>query len=142
GKDFEGSIGEFLLSWASDSPFVEVSTSGSTGTPKRIGLKKEHMINSALATGNQFRLEAKQSALLCLPGSGIAGQMMLVRTMVLGLALDAVEPASSPLPPNRKTYDFVAMVPLQVQNSLAQLNRIGTLIIGGAPLDASLRKQL
>src|SRR5690606_25522460 len=142
GKEFESSIGEFLLSWASDSPFVEVSTSGSTGTPKKIRLKKEHMINSALATGDQFRLEAKQSALLCLPGSGIAGKMMLVRSMVLGLELDAVEPSSNPMPPNGKTYDFVAMVPLQVQNSLAQLNRIGTLIIGGASLDAALRKRL
>lgn len=142
GKDFEASIGEFLAAWASDSPFVEVWTSGSTGDPKKIQLKKEYMVNSASATGNLFGLGAKQSALLCLPCTGIAGKMMLVRSMVLGLDLDSVEPSSSPIPPNGKTYDFAAMVPLQLQNSLAQLNRIGTLIIGGAPLDAPLGKRL
>ncbi len=142
GKDFEHSIGEFLLSWTSDNPMVEVLTSGSTGTPKRIEIKKEHMINSAMATGDKFQLEAKQTALLCLSCTGIAGKMMLVRSLVLGLELDAVEPSSDPLPNNGKPYDFVAMVPLQLQNSLGQLDRIGTLIIGGAPLDGPLKERL
>ena len=100
------------------------------------------MVNSALATGEYFQLQPKQKALLCLPCTGIAGKMMLVRAMVLGLHLDYVEPSSSPLPENSKIYDFAAMVPLQVQNSLNQLSRIQTLIIGGAPVDSSLRSQL
>lgn len=142
GKPFEKPIGDFLLDWISDRPVVEVTTSGSTGKPKTIVLKKEHMVNSALATGEYFGLKPEQKALLCLPCTGIAGKMMLVRAMVLGLQLDYAEPSSAPLNHNVKIYDFVAMVPLQVQNSLGQINQVKQLIVGGAPVDSSLRNQL
>lgn len=142
GEPFENSIGNFLLDWASDSSTLEVFTSGSTGKPKKIILQKKHMVNSALATGAYFDLKPVHTALLCLPCSGIAGKMMLVRAMVLGLHLEYVEPASTPLQNSDNTYDFVAMVPLQVQNSLDKLSRIKTLIIGGAPVDAKLRSAL
>nr|WP_297787886.1 AMP-binding protein [uncultured Allomuricauda sp.] len=142
GATFENTIGQFLLDWVSDRSTVEVQTSGSTGKPKTITLKKEHMVNSALATGSYFGLQPGQKALLCLPCTGIAGKMMLVRAMVLGLHLDYVEPSSYPLPNNNKTYDFVAMVPLQVQHSLDKMGRIKRLIVGGAPVDSSLRSQL
>tara|TARA_B100000949_G_scaffold104239_1_gene92781 strand:- start:13561 stop:14634 length:1074 start_codon:yes stop_codon:yes gene_type:complete len=142
GEPFEKSIGDFLCDWTADASTVNVQTSGSTGNPKTIILKKEHMVNSALATGAYFGLEPKQKALLCLPCTGIAGKMMLVRAIVLGLHLDYVEPSSNPLPNNDKTYDFVAMVPLQVQNSLDAMDRIKQLIVGGAPVDSSLRRAL
>ncbi|MDF0708440.1 AMP-binding protein [Flagellimonas okinawensis] len=142
GEEFEDPIGDFLLDWGSQKSTLQVSTSGSTGKPKTITLLKEQMVNSALATGEYFNLKPKQKALLCLPCTGIAGKMMLVRAMVLGLHLDYVEPSSSPMPNNDKIYDFVAMVPLQVQNSLHQLSRVQQLIVGGAPVDANLRKRL
>ncbi|RIV45948.1 AMP-binding protein [Flagellimonas pelagia] len=142
GEAYEIPLGDFLLDWVSDKPTVEVFTSGSTGKPKKITLKKEQMVNSVMATGEYFKLRPKQSALLCLPCTGIAGKMMLVRAMVLGLHLDEVEPTSTPLSHNQKQYDFTAMVPLQVQNSLEYLSRIKTLIIGGAPVDDKLRSEL
>lgn len=143
GEEFEAPLGEFLLDWISNKPFLEVFTSGSTGPPKKITLHKAQMINSALATGEYFQLRPKQTALLCLPCSGIAGKMMVVRAMVLGLHLDYVKPSSTPLDPTKKLYDFVAMVPMQVQNSLEKLSSlVKTLIIGGAPLDALLKVQL
>jgi O-succinylbenzoic acid--CoA ligase len=142
GDPFEVSIGDFILDWTSYSPTLEVFTSGSTGKPKKIVLQKEHMVNSALATGEYFNLKPANTALLCLPCSGIAGKMMLVRAMVLGLHLDYVAPSSTPLTTNDKPYDFVAMVPLQVQNSLKQLHRIKTLIIGGAPVAIALQNKL
>ncbi|WP_318308241.1 AMP-binding protein [Flagellimonas crocea] len=141
-ESFEKIIGNFLLDWTSDTSTVKVQTSGSTGNPKTIVLKKEHMVNSALATGAYFGLQPKQNALLCLPCTGIAGKMMLVRAMVLGLHLDYTEPSSNPMSSNNQVYDFVAMVPLQVQNSLDALNRIKQLIVGGAPIDASLQNKL
>tara|TARA_R110002012_G_scaffold38153_1_gene106531 strand:- start:65 stop:1069 length:1005 start_codon:yes stop_codon:yes gene_type:complete len=141
GKPFEKAIGGFLSEWVSDAPTLAVQTSGSTGEPKTIVLKKEQMINSAKATGEYFDLQPKQKALLCLPSTGIAGKMMLVRAMVLGLHLDYVEPSSKPLP-NNKSYDFVAMVPLQVENSLDQLVNVKKLIIGGAPVASDLRVEL
>ncbi len=142
GEPFEHSIGDFILDWTSNNPTLEVFTSGSTGKPKKIVLQKEHMVNSAWATGEYFNIKPTNTALLCLPCSGIAGKMMLVRAMVLGLHLDYVEPSSTPLPTHNKSYDFVAMVPLQVKSSINQLDRIKTLIIGGAPVDSNLRSTL
>ena len=142
GDSFEIPLGEFLSDWISKSPTLQVFTSGSTGKPKKIVLKKEQMVNSAMATGAYFKLKPGNSVLLCLPSSGIAGKMMLVRAMVLGLHLDYVEPSSTPMENSDKSYDFVAMVPLQVQSSLQQLDQIKTLIIGGASVDASLKEKL
>jgi O-succinylbenzoic acid--CoA ligase len=142
GQEFEQEIGEFLLNWLDATAEITVHTSGSTGLPKEISLLKEHMVNSAKATGSYFNLKPSQKALLCLPARYIAGKMMLVRAMVLGLALDTVAPIASPLNFTNKHYDFCAMVPLQVQNSLQQLGQIKTLIIGGAAVSNSLKTQL
>ncbi|MEM1258874.1 MAG: AMP-binding protein [Bacteroidota bacterium] len=142
GEDFEIQAGDFLLDWLSASGTLFVKTSGSTGKPKTIPLKKKAMVNSALATGQYFDLKPEDAALLCLSTGHIAGKMMLVRAMVLGLQLDVVAPSSYPMAGIKREYDFVAMVPLQVKNSLAAMNRIKTLIVGGAPIATSLRKQL
>ncbi|MDT0621332.1 AMP-binding protein [Croceitalea vernalis] len=142
GNAFEKSVGSFLIEWFINSDVVNVTTSGSTGTPKQITLKKKHMVNSALATGSFFNLKSQNTALLCLSADFIAGKMMLVRAMVLGLELDVVEPSSSPLSKATKCYDFCAMVPMQVENSLRNLKQIDTLIIGGAPLSDALSENL
>ena len=142
GHPHEKDFGDFLLNWIDKESTVQVKTSGSTGMPKMIVLEKQHMVNSALATGKFFNLEAGDSALSCLSGAYIAGKMMLVRAMILGLELDWVEPSTTPLLGNDKTYDFCAMVPLQLDNSLGQINRIKTLIVGGAPLSKSLKEKV
>lgn len=142
GEPFEAAIGDFLLDWLGNSEIIQVKTSGSTGKPKKIGLSKEHMANSALATGKFFGLSEKDTALLCLPAEYIAGKMMLVRAMVLGWQLDYMAPNAQPLKSIRKAYDFCAMVPMQVENSLSQLYLIKTLIIGGAPVSRKLREKL
>jgi O-succinylbenzoic acid--CoA ligase len=49
---------------------------------------------------------------------------MLVRSFILGLDVDFVAPSSHPLTKNETKYDFAAMVPLQVENSLAGLKNI------------------
>jgi len=140
GEQFEQRIGDFLLDWLSDEDIILVTTSGATGVPKRIFLNKEHMVNSARATGDFLNLKEGNSALLCLPADYIAGKMMLVRAMVLGLKLDFVEPGSEPLWRTIDPYDITAMVPMQVQNSLKKLQLFGTILIGGAPLSATLQE--
>ncbi len=142
GRDFEKSIGNFLLDWLDDSDSLEARTSGSTGSPKIIALKKEHMANSALATGSFFKMGPGTKALQCLSADYIAGKMMLVRALVLGWELDMVEPISNPLQCISKQYDFVAMVPMQVQGTISNLNRVNTLIIGGAALSPELKSDL
>ena len=142
GQEFEVHAGNFLMDWLSSSETVTVKTSGSTGEPKALELSKKHMVNSALATGQFFDLKPNNTALLCLSPEYIAGKMMLVRALVLGLNLDVVVPSSQPLESIKKKYDFAAMVPLQAQNSMNDLQHIKTLIIGGAPISKSLRNQL
>lgn len=142
GEDYQKHIGNFLLDWLDDKSYVLVKTSGSTGAPKIIKLKKQAMVNSAKATGDFFDLLPGNSALHCLPNNFIAGKMMLVRAIVLGLELDIVNSTSKPLDAISKTYDFSAMVPLQVQNSLEKLRYIKTLIIGGAIVSESLKVKL
>ncbi len=142
GVEFEQTIGDFLLDWLSEKPTMEVFTSGSTGEPKHIHLKKEQMVNSALATGSFFGLEPEQTALHCLPSRFIAGKMMLVRSIVLGLHMDYLEPSSRPLQFSDKKYDFCAMVPLQVSRSIERLYQIDKLIVGGAPVTGKLKELL
>lgn len=142
GDAYEQSIGEFFLDWFDKKEYIEMTTSGTTGLPKLVRLQKQAMIQSALATGDFFGLEPGNKALLCLPTQFIAGKMMLVRSLILGLELDVVSPSLTPLAFNTKEYDFVAMVPLQVQNSIEKLGNIHKLIIGGAKLDTALEEKL
>ncbi|BFM41636.1 AMP-binding protein [Flavobacterium sp. CFS9] len=142
GDVYEKAIGEFLLDWFDKKEFIEMTTSGTTGLPKLVRLEKQAMIQSALATGDFFGLEPGNKALLCLPVQFIAGKMMLVRSLILGLDIDVVSPSTTPLALNRNKYDFVAMVPLQVQSSVEELKNVKKLIIGGAKIDSALEEQL
>jgi o-succinylbenzoate---CoA ligase len=135
-------LGSFLFSWFDQKDFIEIHTSGSTGKPKKIHLEKTKMQASASATLEFFKLTPGNTALNCLPMQYIAGRMMLVRAMVGGLHIDCVTPSSRPLSGTNKSYDFCAMVPIQVQNSLLDIHRIKKLIIGGAPCPESLKSQI
>ena len=142
GNEQEKAIGDFLLDWFDENPYIDLQTSGTTGAPKIIRKSKQALVNSALATGDFFELKPGDSALCCLPVQFIAGKMMLVRSFILGLAIDVVSPNSNPLATIDKEYDFVAMVPLQVQNSLNELHKVKKLIIGGAKMVSSLENKL
>ncbi|HTG65650.1 MAG TPA: AMP-binding protein [Flavobacterium sp.] len=142
GNEHEKAIGDFLLDWFDENPYIDLKTSGTTGAPKIIRKSKQALVNSALATGDFFELKPGDSALCCLPVQFIAGKMMLVRSFILGLAIDVVSPNSHPLATIDKEYDFVAMVPLQVQNSLNELHKVKKLIIGGAKMANSLENKL
>ena len=142
GDDYEKSVGDFILDWFDQKPYLELNTSGTTGTPKNIRIEKQAMVNSALATGDFFQLSPGDKALHCLPTKYIAGKMMFVRSFILGLDMDFVAPSSHPMQNNDSKYDFVAMVPLQAQNSLAELKNVKKMIVGGAKMSKSLEKSL
>ena len=142
GTENESNLGQFILDWIDNSVQIELQTSGTTSKPTTILFPKEALINSAKATGVFFNLRPGNSALCCLPFSYIAAKMMFVRAWVLGLKLDIIEPSSSPLELISKPYDFSAMVPLQIHNSLSKLNQIGTLLVGGAAVSIDLAHQL
>ena len=142
GEDFEKPVGDFLLDWFDSKSFIEMETSGTTGTPKKIMVSKQAMVDSALATGDFFDIHPGNKVLQCLPVKYVAGKMMLVRAMILGLDLEFVAPSSHPLKNNEISYDFVAMVPLQAQNSLSELKQVKKMIVGGAAINKTLEKQL
>ncbi|PQJ82034.1 AMP-binding protein [Polaribacter glomeratus] len=141
-KGFSDEIHQFLESWFSSDKCISVQTSGSTGTPKSILLKKEFVVNSAVATGLYFDLQENTTALLCLPTVYIAGKLMLIRAITLGWHLDVVAPNSYPLEKVDKMYDFSAMVPLQLENSISKLSKIKTLIVGGGVVSKELKTKI
>lgn len=147
-QDWEISMYQFLQAWLDENDFVIVKTSGSTGTPKPIKILKQQMVNSAIKTGKYLNLKKGDKGLLCLPADYIAGKMMLVRALVLGLNLTAAAPSSNPLKHFKEDFDFSAMVPLQVHEILKspegteKLNRIDKLIIGGGPVPEQLREKI
>ncbi|MBU0941284.1 MAG: AMP-binding protein [Bacteroidetes bacterium] len=142
GDVFEKSIGDFLLDWFDQNTYIDLQTSGTTGLPKLIRMNKQNMVNSALATGDFFDLSPGDKALYCLPTRYIAGKMMLIRSFILGLEIDFVAPSAHPLAKNTKVYDFIAMVPLQAQNSLQGLRYVKKMIVGGAKMSKTLEKSL
>ncbi len=130
GLHYEEAIGDFLLDWLDDKSYIKVKSTGTTGKPKVIKIDKQVMVNSSIFTGNFFNLKPGDKALHCLPAKFIAGKMMLVRAMILGLELDLVEPASQPVFNTKRQYDFAAMLPIQLQNSLNRITNFKNIIIG------------
>lgn len=138
----------FLREWFSKSPTLRLHTSGSTGKPKEIIVRKEQMLQSAKSTCDFFQLKKEDKALLCLPLEYIAGKMMVVRALYAGLDLYPVMPEGNPLARTDIPFDFAAMIPLQVYNSLQsneekkRLSHIKYLIIGGGAIDDNLEAAL
>jgi len=135
-----------LLSVNGDLP---AHTSGTTGAPKDILIPAKDLWASARLTARTFGLKEGDRALLCLPCDFIAGKMMLVRAMVLGLDLHICDPRGSLLD-NLRTNDrfaFAAMVPLQIHRAIqedrARVERqFSTIILGGGPVSAVLEEDL
>lgn len=138
----------FLADWFNDSEEMTVQTSGSTGEPKLIRVKKTQMMNSACATCYQLRLAPGDRVLLCMSLQFIAGKMMVVRALVAGLDLHLVAPSGYPLKDTNLKFRFVAMVPMQIYNSLQvslereRLRNIGILLVGGSAVDPKLEAEL
>lgn len=141
-------LNDFLDEWNNPKNTVEVQTSGSTGVPKCIRVEKQRMLNSARITCDFLGLKAGDTALLCMPLDYIAGKMVVVRSIERQLRLTTVEASGHPLKNITNSFDFAAMVPMQVYNSLQvveereKLRTIKHLIIGGGPIDNDLQQQL
>ena len=141
-------LNDFLDEWNNSKNTVEVQTSGSTGVPKCIQVEKQRMLNSARITCDFLRLKSGDTALLCMPLDYIAGKMVVVRSIERQLRLTTVEASGHPLKNITNSFDFAAMVPMQVYNSLQvaeereKLRTIKHLIIGGGPINDDLQQQL
>ena len=142
GEEFEKPVGNFILDWFDEKPYIYMQTSGSTGIPKTIRISKQAMVESAIATADFFDIHPGQKILHCLPVKFIAGKLMFIRAFILGLEMDFVAPTSTPLYNNETQYDFIAMVPLQAKHSLNELKRVKKIIIGGSMISKKLEQEL
>ena len=138
----------FLQEWYNEKEEVIGHTSGSTGKPKEIRLLKKDMIASASLTNEYFHIGPQSRLLLCLSPTYIAGKMMIVRNILSGADLITIKPTSSPLQNIEDDIDFAAMVPMQVETTLAnpetrsRFARIKQVIIGGAAVSPTLEQHL
>lgn len=144
---WEKTIFQFLLDWFNGQDEILVNTSGSTGNPKTIRLWKNAMVASAQATNSFFSLNAHSSALLCLSADYIAGKMMIVRALVGGFDLHCIEAKSDALCHLKQTFDFTAIVPMQLETALKQTEstywkQIKKIIVGGAAVPEKLLPML
>jgi O-succinylbenzoic acid--CoA ligase len=140
----------FCRDWLNGEMIFKLKTSGSTGAPKPITVNRIQMEISAKATKDFFEIRPNSLLLCCLNTEMIAGKMMLVRALEWNADLVLVEPKENPLLELRmdQKFDFAAMVPMQVAASLEnpetvnKLKTIKQLIIGGAPISASLLEKI
>jgi len=138
----------FLKEWFDDSEFLTIHTSGSTGHPKPILVQKKYMLQSAEISCHYFGLKSNDKVLLSMPLSFIAGKMMVVRALYAGLDIYPIQPSGHPLKDTSMVFDFAAMVPMQIFNSLQipleseRLRKIGTLLIGGGVLSPDIEEVL
>ncbi len=148
--DFVQIAFSFCQAWLSGEENFNQETSGSTGSPKRLSIHRNQMIASAEATGSFLKASTDWKLLCCLNPAYIAGKMMLVRAMVWNCEIELIAPRSNPFSESDFTteFDFVAMIPLQVETILEDpsttdfLKTVRNLIIGGAPTSQKLQKQL
>jgi o-succinylbenzoate---CoA ligase len=120
-----------------------VATSGSSGTPKQVVLSRRAVLASAAASA--ARLRGSGPWLLALPSSYIAGMNVIVRSLVAGhrpVVLGDRTPSATPIPGG-----FLSVVPTQLHRWLAEpaeakvLAGLDTVLIGGGPVDVSLKER-
>lgn len=149
GDEFVNNVLVFCFEWLNGKEEFILQTSGSTGNPKNITVTREQMTSSAKATAKILGLHENDKALCCMNTDYIAGKMMVVRALVNKMNLWIYPPSSHPFKlPFLPNFDFVALAPIQVQSSFdipeefEKLKLTKKIIIGGAPINSHLEKQI
>ena len=132
----------FLKSWFDDKDYILTNTSGSTGHPKEIKLKKLDLIESSKLTARYFDLKVGDKIINCLPVKYIAGKMMLVRSLVLGLDLYIFPATSSPISEIKMNYELIAFTPIQLENSIRFIDKIKKVLVGGSAVYDNLKEKI
>ncbi len=146
---FEGRCISFCKAWLNGQQEFVIHTSGSTGQPKEIILQRAKMKQSALATAKAVNLNEGETSLICLDPKYVGGMMMLVRSLEIKMKMVLATPSANPLGLINPTIaiDFAALVPYQIQAILKSdnrldLNKIKTVLMGGAPVSQLLETEL
>ena len=131
---------EAWLSAADPEPVV-LTTSGSSGTPKQVVLGRDAVLASAAASS--ARVGGAGPWVLALPSSYVAGLNVVVRSLVAGHRPAILGDAT--LADVVRPRGFLSAVPTQLHRWLdapadrAALAELHTVLVGGGPVDPSLR---
>jgi O-succinylbenzoic acid--CoA ligase len=146
---FQRTVLVFCQEWLAGKEHFELQTSGSTGAPKLVNVSRNQLKASAQLTANALGLQRNFTALVCLDTRYIAGIMMLIRSLEVGMNMIIVAPSSHPLDKISfdDSIDFTAFVPLQLETILKssqkeKLNQIKIALIGGAALNLKTVSEL
>lgn len=127
--------------WLECAETLTLHTSGSTGIPKQWTVNRAHVLQSIRDTAEVFELGSGSRSALAMDVAGTGGKFMLWRALELEMHLQI-------LPVERTLdwegpLDFMALVPQQaLALSAGQARRIGTLLLGGAPIRMEEEKRL
>lgn len=87
--------------------------------------------------------------MVCLDTRYVAGQMTLVRSLLYGMRIHAIEPTANPLEvvSQDSSFAFTALVPYQLQKIVesdlhTRLNSIDTVIVGGSAVSTEIIRRL
>jgi O-succinylbenzoic acid--CoA ligase len=128
---------------AEDPGPAVVETSGSSGSPKQVVLSRDAALASA--TASAARLGGSGPWLLALPSSYVAGLNVMVRSWVAGhrpVVLGERSPRDAAI-----DTDYLSAVPTQLHRWLASpadreaLSGFAAVLVGGGPVDASLKER-
>jgi len=128
---------------ADDPGPAVIATSGSSGAPKQVVLAREAVLASA--TASAARLGGSGRWVLALPSSYVAGLNVVSRSLVAGhrpVVLGELAPRDVVLDDG-----YLSLVPTQLHRWLDSpadreaLSRFATVLVGGGPVDASLKER-
>ena len=136
---------DLVAAWldADDPGPAVVTTSGSSGTPKQVVLSRDAVLASAKASA--ARLGGSGPWVLALPSSYVAGLNVVVRSLVAGhrpVLLGDRAPREVVI-----ADGFLSLVPTQLHRWLdsaddaVALTRLAAVLVGGGPVDASLKER-
>ena len=148
--NWQDKIADVRKRWRNDSLFFDIKTSGSTGMPKVIQLEKRRMIASAEMSLEYFGLSKGDRVLLALPADRVGGMMLIVRSIIGELDLQAVEPKLNPFLKIdlEKKVKFCSLTPAQLTIILAdpdsrkQLRLIDQILLGGSAVPELLLRDI
>lgn len=139
-----GALAQWLEAPRDPGPWI-VATSGSTGTPKRVMLSRAAVRASVELSAR--RLGGAGRWLLALPETFVAGLNVITRSLAAGAppVLLADHPTFADAARAVGADGFVSVVPTQLYRLLDSprdaeaLARFHTVLVGGGPVDPSLR---
>ncbi|NDE30027.1 MAG: hypothetical protein EB076_08110 [Flavobacteriia bacterium] len=121
---------------------LEFFSSGSTGQSKSIRHSKESIRQAISYSSKRLNYGRGTRSLLSLPVKYVAGSMILLRAVILEMELCVDEISGNPLNGINYNIDFLALTPFQFNQcfnfNFNKLKEVGTILLGGAPVPASL----